>query len=310
MTPVLSRVAALLSGAALLGATPTLAQEAKPAAAAAAPVATTDADPALWVVKDADTTIYLFGTVHVLKPGLSWFDEAVKDAFDKSGELVTEIKMPDDQSAMVQRMLPKALDTTGTALSSRLDPATLKAYSAALADLGMPATAFDPFEPWMGAMTLSVMPLAKAGYDPTKGVESVLTAAAKAGGKAQSELETLDQQIDYFDTMPMTDQVQYLTSVVGQYPKMVGMIDDMVLAWGKGDVDRLAAELNAAMAKDPKVADVLLYQRNARWADWIKTRMDQPGTVFVAVGAGHLAGEKSVQDYLAQKGLTVARVAY
>ena len=310
MTPFLSRVAVLLTGAAILAATPALAQDAKPAAKTSASAATTDADPALWVVKDADTTIYLFGTVHVLKPGLSWFDEAVKDAFDKSGELVTEIKMPDDQSAMVQRMLPKALDATGTTLSSRLDAATLKGYAAALADLGMPAHAFDPFEPWMGAMTLSVMPLAKAGYDPTKGVESVLTAAAKESGKSTGELETLDQQIDYFDTMPMADQVQYLSSVVEQYPKMVGMIDDMVLAWGKGDVDALAAGMNAAMAKDPKVADILLYQRNARWADWIKTRMDQPGTVFIAVGAGHLAGEKSVQDYLAQKGLSVARVDY
>ncbi|MGI9360936.1 MAG: TraB/GumN family protein, partial [Parasphingorhabdus sp.] len=54
-----------------------------------------DPDPALWVVKDEDTTIYLFGTIHILKPGLSWFDEAVKDAFDESEELVVEMIQPE-----------------------------------------------------------------------------------------------------------------------------------------------------------------------------------------------------------------------
>ena len=134
-----------------------VATAAEPAAAAApATTALTDADPALWVVKDDDTTIYLFGTVHVLKPGLSWFDEAVKDAFDKSDEMMLEIVMPEDQAAVGKMMMPLAMDQTGKTIPSRLTADELKAYQAAMVSVGVPANAFDSFEPWFPAITLSV----------------------------------------------------------------------------------------------------------------------------------------------------------
>src|SRR3546814_10738036 len=102
-----------------------VARAAEPTTAAAA--ATADADPALWVVKDEDTTIDLFGTVHVLKPGLSWFHEAVKTAFDASDQLMLELVMPEDQAEMAKVMMPLAIDQSGKTLSSRLGPEQLKA---------------------------------------------------------------------------------------------------------------------------------------------------------------------------------------
>lgn len=284
-----------------------------PAAAetAAAPAAaTTDADPALWVVKDADTTIYLFGTVHVLKPGLSWFDEAVKTAFDKSDELMLEIVMPEDQAEMAKVMMPLAIDQTGKTLSSRLDADQLKAYQAAMASVGLPPAQFDLFEPWFPAITLSVLPLTKLGYDPEQGAEKLLTAHAKKAGKPVAGLETLSQQLGFFDALPETQQVTFLNAVVKDLDKLGPQLDKMVVLWAKGDPDGLAVTMNESMAATPELAKTLLWDRNARWADQLKARMDKPGTVFVAVGAGHLAGEKSVQDYLKAQGLTVKRVKY
>lgn len=286
---------------------------AAPAAAetAAAPAAaTTDADPALWVVKDADTTIYLFGTVHVLKPGLSWFDEAVKTAFDKSDELMLEIVMPEDQAEMAKVMMPLAIDQTGKTLSSRLDADQLKAYQAAMASVGLPPAQFDIFEPWFPAITLSVLPLTKLGYDPEQGAEKLLTAHAKKAGKPVAGLETLSQQLGFFDALPETQQVTFLNAVVKDLDKLGPQLDKMVVLWAKGDPDGLAVTMNESMAATPELAKTLLWDRNARWADQLKARMDKPGTVFVAVGAGHLAGEKSVQDYLKAQGLTVKRVKY
>ncbi len=286
---------------------------AAPAAAetATAPAAaTTDADPALWVVKDADTTIYLFGTVHVLKPGLSWFDEAVKTAFDKSDELMLEIVMPEDQAEMAKVMMPLAIDQTGKTLSSRLDADQLKAYQAAMASVGLPPAQFDIFEPWFPAITLSVLPLTKLGYDPEQGAEKLLTAHAKKAGKPVAGLETLSQQLGFFDALPETQQVTFLNAVVKDLDKLGPQLDKMVVLWAKGDPDGLAVTMNESMAATPELAKTLLWDRNARWADQLKARMDKPGTVFVAVGAGHLAGEKSVQDYLKAQGLTVKRVKY
>ncbi|WP_137753486.1 TraB/GumN family protein [Sphingopyxis sp. L1A2A] len=287
-----------------------VASAAEPVAAAAPAAALTDADPALWVVKDADTTIYLFGTVHVLKPGLSWFDEAVKTAFDKSDEMMLEIVMPEDQSAVAKTMMPLAMDTTGKTIPSRLTAEELKAYQAAMVSVGVPANAFDSFEPWFPAMTLSVLPLTKLGYDPEQGAEKLLTKFAKADSKPVSGLETLEEQLGFFDKLPETQQVTFLNAVVKDIDKLGPMLDKMVTLWANGDPDGLAVAMNESMAATPELATMLLYDRNQRWADQIKTRMDKPGTVFIAVGAGHLAGEKSVQDYLKTRGLTATRVKY
>jgi uncharacterized protein YbaP (TraB family) len=286
-----------------------VASAAEPAPVAAA-AATTDADPALWVVKDDDTTIYLFGTVHVLKPGLSWFDEAVKSAFDKSDEMMLEIVMPEDQAAVAKTMMPLAMDTTGKTIPSRLTPEQLQAYQAAMVSVGLPANAFDSFEPWFPAMTLSVLPLTKLGYDPEQGAEKLLTKFAKADGKPVSGLETLEEQLGFFDQLPDTQQVAFLNSVVKDLDKLGPTLDKMVGLWAKGDPDGLAVVMNDSLAATPELAAMLLYERNERWADQIKTRMDKPGTVFIAVGAGHLAGEKSVQDYLKDRGLTATRIDY
>ena len=288
------------------------ARAAEPAAATAptAIVATTDADPALWVVKDEDTTIYLFGTVHVLKPGLSWFDEAVKTAFDKSDQLMLEMVLPDDPAQVGKEMMPLALDQSGKTLSSRLDPDQLAAYQAAMASVGLPAAQFDAFEPWFPAITLSMLPLTKLGYDPEQGAEKQLTSMAKASGKPVAGFETFTEQLGFFDTLPETQQVAFLNSVVKDLDKLGPQLDKMVLLWTKGDPDGLATAMNESMAATPELAKTLLWDRNARWAEQIKARMDKPGTVFVAVGAGHLAGDKSVQDYLKERGLTVKRVAY
>ncbi|MBX9815601.1 MAG: polysaccharide biosynthesis protein GumN [Proteobacteria bacterium SG_bin5] len=283
------------------------------AAPAPAPAATQDADPALWVVKDADTTIYLFGTVHVLKPGLSWFDEAVKKAFDDSKELVLEL--PDlDQAAIQQAVLARAPDKSGTPLSAKLPEAERPLYSKAIADyaapVGLTEPVMDRFKPWFAAITLTQLPLAKLGYDPSSGAEKVLTAAAKAANKPISGLETIDQQLGYFDTLPEPQQIKFLELTLKELPKEGETLDKMVKQWAAGDPEALGATINEGLREQPEIGAVLLTERNKRWASWIADRMKQPGVVFVAVGAGHLAGKDSVQNQLTPYKITATRVNY
>ncbi|MDV3458723.1 TraB/GumN family protein [Sphingomonas sp. HF-S4] len=291
------RFRSLLAGLALAFALPAHAQ------------ATKDADPALWVVKDDDTTIYLFGTVHVLKPGLSWFDEAVAKAFEGSDELVLEMVEP-DQAAMGTLVMNLAVNPTGPSLTDKLPEDKRAAYAKALADLGMPAAALDRFDPWFAAVTLSVAGLPKLGYDPAQGAEAVLTAAAKAANKKIAGLETPEQQLGFFDSLAEPLQVKFLVSTIDDFPKMGSELDAMVTSWAAGDPETLAAKINEGMRETPEIAKVLLSDRNARWAEWIEKRMAQPGNVFVAVGAGHLAGKDSVQAWLAKRKLTAKRIHY
>jgi uncharacterized protein len=271
--------------------------------------AANDADPALWVVKDDDTTLYLFGTVHMLKPGLSWFDEAVKKAFDDSGELVLELVLPPEaeMQALVSEL---GMDPAGTPLPEQLPPEAAAKLRAALPGLGLPADALDHAEPWLAATMLSSLPLRQAGYDDKDGAERVLTDAAKAAGKRVIGLETARQQLGYFDTLPIAAQRALLIETIDELPKAGETIDKMVAAWKAGDADALAKLMNEDLGKSPELAEALLVRRNRNWAGWIQKRMDAPGTVFVAVGAGHLAGSASVQAELAKRGLKVERVAY
>ncbi|MBK6708089.1 MAG: TraB/GumN family protein [Sphingomonadales bacterium] len=282
--------------------TPALAAETPPAAT---PV---DVDPALWVVKDADTTIYLFGTVHILKPGMGWFDEAVKDAFDKSDRLILEIVEPD--AAMTQKLFAKyGLDQNGKTLSSKMTAEEKAIFAKAMEKVGLPAAAFEPFDPWAAAVTMQVVGLQKGGYDTNSGVETQLTAAAKAANKPIGAVETMEGQLAIFDGLSQETQVKFLVESATAVDDMALSMDNMVALWAKPDPDGLAQVMNEGLT-DPKLHAALLTNRNANWAVWIDKQLEKPGTTFMAVGAGHLAGTTSVQHLLTAYGIKAARVEY
>lgn len=288
--------ACFLSGAALA--------ETPAAAPARAPVM---ADPALWVVKDEDTTIYLFGTVHVLKPDIQWFDGGVKEAYDASSEIIFEILEPTPDAAQ-KVIMAKAVDPDGPPLSQKLTPEQRTAFEAAMTKLGLPAAAFEGFEPWFAATALSLVSVQKAGFSGESGVEKQLGTQAKKDGKTLGELETLEEQINLFDSLPEPQQLAFLTATVDEIGNAGVLLDAMVASWAKGDPDGLAAQINRSSSITPELSKLLLADRNARWAGWIEQRMAKPGTIFIAVGAGHLAGKDSVQDYLKTRRLKAQRI--
>jgi uncharacterized protein len=307
----------LLAATALFAFAPAMAQDAPTEAPAAVealdpvkvqPISIKDVDPALWVIKDEDTTIYLFGTVHILKPGLGWFDEAVKDAFDKSDRLVLEMVEP--SPAETQQLFSKlAIDTSGKTLRSKMTDSDRPIYEAAVGKIGLPVTALDPLDPWAAAVTLSVVNMQKQGFDANSGVEKQLTAAANASKKPIGGVETMEYQLGIFDAIPEADQIRFLIETAKMSDDTGKMMDRMVELWGTPDPDGLGQLMNEGMTSRA-LYDALLTNRNANWAKWIQAQMDKPGVTFMAVGAGHLAGPTSVQALLPAYGLTAQRVAY
>ncbi len=300
----------LLATALMLLATPQMAladqKLPKPQPVQTAAAAPEQLHPALWKIADADTTIYLFGTVHLLPKDKEWINGKLATAIQQSSELVTEIpEVPAEQTqaAIMQHgVLPQ-----GQTLRAMMNDAERAKYEAALQKLGIPAEAFDQLKPWMAAVTLATIPLMAKGYDVSNGAEAALDARNKALGRPRSGLETLDFQIGLFDTFAPDVQKRYLFEVIDAIPHIDEDIGAMVDAWGKGDPDKLAELMNAE-EDDPAMIETLLVGRNRNWAKWLQQRMDKPGTVFVAVGAGHLGGKGSVQEQLAAAGITVTRV--
>ncbi|MCA3254043.1 MAG: TraB/GumN family protein [Alphaproteobacteria bacterium] len=264
------------------------------------------AAPALWKVADPDTTIWLYGTVHLLPKGEPGLQGAAKTAFDTSDTLALEVLLPSDPQVAARAMFRRGLSSNLPPVVDRVPTGKRPALTAALKSAAIPDVVLPSMETWLVALTLSTAQLAKMQLDAGEGVEARLRAAAR--GKRLVGLETLDEQLALFDGLPEADQRELLTATVDELPAMQAEVGQMLDAWRKGDVDRLAAEMNEGLDATPGLRKTLLSDRNARWAQWIKTRMATPGSVFVAVGAGHLAGPDSVQAMLAKHGLKAERV--
>lgn len=276
--------------------------------AVAAPAQAAGAAPALWKVSDADTTLYLFGSVHALPAGTPWYTGQVRTAFEKADTLVLEMIAPKNEAEFAPSLMALGFSDGQPPLAERVAPSERPRLAAALRDASLPASALNAMETWLATLMLSMQQFKSFGLDPRLGVERQLTSKAEAAQKRIVGLETAAEQMGYFDALPEADQRAFLSATLRQWPDMKAKVGDLVGKWVAGDDAAIGAEFNASMQETPRLAKVLLADRNARWADWIKARMAQPGTVFVAVGAGHLAGADSVQAKLARHGLKAQRV--
>ena len=262
--------------------------------------------PAMWVVKDADSTLYLFGTVHLLRPTTAWGTDRIDAAFDSADKLVLEISNPDDQAAVIPLIQQHGL-SPATPLSSLLTAEELAKLDAAGQTIGLSAAQLDPFRPWFAALTLSVAPLAKAGYDPASGVELILKARAEAAGKPVTGFETIDEQIRILAGFPQEDQLAFLRSTLEDFDTATTDLDKLVEAWATGDVEAIeTVGVDPMRESSEELYQALLVRRNTNWADQIQTELAGSGTAFIAVGAAHLAGDDSVQEILERRGVEVA----
>ncbi|MES2860075.1 MAG: TraB/GumN family protein [Pseudomonadota bacterium] len=294
---------------ALLAAAPdAFAQEA--AAAPAAPRAVLPAEgqgPALWSISDADSTIYLFGTVHVLRPETAWGSAKVDAAFDRASSVILEISNPDDQAAIVP-IIQRYGVSPDRPLSSLLTPEELAHLDTAAQAIGGSAAQFDPLRPWLVALSLSVAPLVKAGYDPQSGVELILKSRAEAAGKPVTGLETIDKQVGILAGLSEETQLAFLRATLEAYDDATTELDALVAAWATGDVEAINRLGVIEMREtSEEVYQALLVQRNTDWATQIQTLLAGSGIAFIAVGSAHLAGDDSVQSVLEDRGVTVVR---
>ena len=283
------------------------AMAAAPVPAPATPAALPDADPALWVVRDDDTTIYLFGTFHALDGKTDWFNDEVKTAFDRSGELVLEALIPEDPAAMQPVVMKYALDKSGKPLTTKLSPEAQKLMAAELGKLGAPASAFDGFKPFFASVSLVAVQMQKLGITADKGTEAALRKAAKAAGKPVSELENVEFQMGMFDRISEASQIAMLEQTLESLDELPAATARMLTAWNSGDAAGFKSIMDDSSSQGPEAYKVIFSDRNATWAEWVDQRLDKPGTVFVAVGTGHLAGKDSVQYLLDKRGIKSER---
>ena len=267
------------------------------------------AKPALWEVKDRDTTIYLFGTIHLLPAQYEWKTRALDRAIANSDMLYVETLIDTkNPQALIADLARLGFSAGLPPLASRIHPAKRQLLEAAIAKSGMPRHVFDSMETWAAAFTLLGVQFKHMGLHGQHGVEQSLRDTFATAGKPVGQLETNAQQLGFFDTLPQDSQRLLLEGAIEPPQAASAEFSGMLESWVSGDVDAIAATFNRSLVSSPPLMEALLRRRNANWSQWIAQRMASPGTVLVAVGAGHLAGDQSVQRYLESQGYRVKRL--
>jgi uncharacterized protein YbaP (TraB family) len=265
--------------------------------------------PALWQVADRDTTVYLFGTIHLLPQNYSWrtaaFDQAVAGSQGLIVETIVDTKSPQALAGELARLgfregLPP--------LATRVPPEKRALLEAAVAKTGIPRPAYDRMETWAAAFMLLGTQFKDLGLTGDAGVETVLRSSFTQAGKPVGQLETNTEQLSMFDTLPESAQRALLEGAIDSPAEMSKQFQEMLNAWTRGDVAGIAASFNEDLSGSPELREALLRRRNVNWTRWIERRMAAPGSVFIAVGAGHLAGADSVVEMLQRDGYRVRRV--
>ena len=270
----------LLIAAALAAASPSAAPE-PPAPAA---------EPAMFVVRDADTTVYIFGTFHALDGHAQWFGDRVKDAFEQSNELVLETLVPEQPNQTV------------------------------LVNPGFRPPSVTPSASFLATTRMAINAGRAQGMQVGNGADMVLRRIAEVEGKQVEGLETLQSQLDMFNRLPSSSAGpmpavapaprpgQPVVVSASPMDSLSKAMSEMQSAWKRGDQTVFVRMLGQLERGSPDTYRMMFTERNGRWADWIRARMQTPGTVFVAVGAGHLAGKDSLLVRLAERGIPSQRV--
>lgn len=264
-----------------------------------------DGNPALWKMADEDTTIYLYGTFHILPETGKWQTSEMKTALETSDKLVMEldITVPGFDSEMARLQFQYALLEDGTKLSSLLTQEQHDELALALTELDINVDDVEEMQPWIIGLQIQIGMMIANGYNPAKGVESVMTEIANANGLEFSGLETAEQQIKFLASDSLERQIEALMLTVETRHKIPQMTDLLLAEWVDGDVQGLDALMgDPLLMGSQEMYDVIIKNRNQAWIPLIEELLEEPGSKFIAVGAAHLAGPDSVITMLENKG--------
>lgn len=257
----------------------------------------------LWVVHGSNNTVYLQGSLHLLKADDYPLDPRLEQAFTNSRVLVTELDLgvahdPAEQRAMAARgTLPN-----GQTLREVLPPALYRDMEQRLTGLGVPSGLFDTHKPWLVAMSMTILKLRTLGFSPDYGLDVHFDRLAREQGKPVRALETVASQIDLFDGLAPSNQEALLSYTIRELDLMDPEAEALARAWRTGDESLLQSLLLEGFDACPGLEKRLLWDRNEDWVHQIEHDLSESDTIMVVVGAAHLVGPRGIVALLRQNG--------
>jgi uncharacterized protein YbaP (TraB family) len=262
----------------------------------------------LWALHGARNTVYLMGSIHVLRASDYPLDKTLMDAYADSASLAMEVNLAAVDLADVQKdMLASALLPAGTTLRTVLGRERYDKARELARDAGADLTLFDPYAPWFVAEAVTQLEIQRQGFEAQSGVEMFFLARARTDAKSVVGLETVQDQIALFTALPLSTQADYLVSSLEDAHDRPQELDAMVAAWRHGDAAWFAAEIAREFGADSALYQSLLVARNRHWLPRIEAMLKTDQNVLVIVGTGHLVGHDGLLDLLQKDGIVATQ---
>lgn len=265
-----------------------------------------EAKPPVWIVRDADSEMLIFGSVHVLPPGLDWRPDKLDGALTKADDLWFELPIDAASEAKVGELAAtRGVLPEGQSLSTLLSSKGRERLETVCRELNVSLPMIDRFEPWFAEVVLAGAQFLKAGADASSGVEKQLSASAPASAERRA-FESPEQQIAIFDAAPLPEQVASLEESLRELEENPDAYDKLVAHWMAGDLKALDEDaLGPLREAAPGLYARLVTQRNEAWIEAIRARLDGSGHTVVVVGVGHLVGKDGLPARLRALGYSV-----
>ncbi len=267
------------------------------------------AKSSLWKVSSKTGTLYLQGSIHILTAKSYPLAPAIEQAYVNSDSLVFEVDMKEMSTAETQqRIMKKALLPPATTLKDLLSSTIYQQFDTSCTEVGLPIAAFEGFKPWFAATTLTLMKLQNMGFDSQYGLDQYFYTKAKADSKPMIGLESVDFQIDLFESLSESNPDHFVAHTLADLAGIDSRIKTMETAWRTGEIDRLGSFIAEGFDGYPKCYKTFITDRNARWIGTLERLLGETKIHMVVVGAGHLPGKGGLLELLKQKGYTLEQL--
>ncbi|MGI9270147.1 MAG: TraB/GumN family protein [Woeseiaceae bacterium] len=269
-----------------------------------------DDEPAmLWVAQGNQNSVYLLGSIHLLRPEDHPLPSAIDLVYDDADVLVMELDMDDlDYVDVMVAFRELGVLEDEVRLKDLLGEELHAQASAAAQATDIPLDLLDQSEPWLAAMTVQELLAMRVGFSGELGIEQYLTEKARADGKPIMGLETVAEQLGFLDGLAMDAQNQWLVHSLVDGLRIEMIVDQLVEAWRDGDVGYLERELLHEAKMSPELHDAILVQRNQNWIDRIVAYLDDDEDYLVVVGAAHLVGDDGIVKLLSDRDVSVSQL--
>ena len=262
----------------------------------------------LWSITSSHNTVYLLGSIHVLKQENYPLHANIYRAFDAASHLVFEVNLDDTSSPLSQlSSLRKGMYTDGQTLQDALSPKNYDLTKSKLANRGYSMEMFKLMKPWMLASTITILELQKLGFETVHGIDQHFFERAKAEGKTVEGLETVEYQLNLFDSLSPKTQEQFLLQTLGEIDMLEQQTHQLVESWTHGRVTGLEVMLEN-MQEFPEVYEALITKRNLDWLPHVESYLQNNEPYMVVVGTLHLLGEKGLLAMLTKKGYVIQQL--